>query len=827
MRTSIRSILAGLVLLPVLGQAPASKFEVTIKDVDGRPVSGVSVKIASKQGSVKTGETNDRGHVAFPELPLGPYNLTASKVGYQPLNAQSFELTQPAGLALDLTMTQTITRSDSVEVRGAVVEVEENASVPNTLPPKTARELPNRPATVADALPLTPGVVREPGGALILSSSPENRSALIVNSADVTDPATGQFGTTIPIDSVEVLNVYQTAYLAEYGRFTAGLVSVETRRGGDKWKWEINDPLPEFRIRSYHVRGLRTATPRLNFEGPLIKDKLFLSEGFEYEVRKTAVYTLPFPFNQKKQEGFNSFSQLDWIASGRHLVTATLHIAPQRLSALNLDYFNPRSTVPDASTHNYTGTVFDRLTVRGGLLENRLSITRFDSAVWGLGNASLILGPSVNSGNYFADQTRSASRVSGASTYAFAPLEGAGSHHFKIGGYFASSKHDGDIKERPIEIVDAAGRLLVNVTFPRIRSFEISDIEKSFFGQDHWILTQRLAVDLGVRTESQQISGAFRVAPRLGLSWSPLAHTGTVLRGGAGLFYDRVPLNVYGFNRFPDRHVTFYDGAGSITAGPFLFLNTLGQSRVRFPFVSQSPVDGNFSPRSEVWSMQVEQPLTRRLKVRLTYLRNSSDGLVILKRVPPDPATETGAYLLEGTGSSRYRQFDVTAQVRLRDDRELFFSYVRSRARGDLNDFGRYLGTVPTAIIRENQYGTLGTDLPDRFLSWGVMRLSKTIQVAPVVEVRSGFPYIQTDVLQRYVGVPNSTRFPAFISVDTRISKDVKITSKHSIRLSVSGFNLTNHFNPEAVHSNVADPAFGYFFGHRGRHFTADFDFLF
>ena len=73
-------------------------------------------------------------------------------------------------------------------------------------------------------------MIREPGGGLILSSAPEHRAALIVNSADVTDPASGQFGSTIPIDSVEILNVYQTAYLAEYGRFTAGLVSVETKR---------------------------------------------------------------------------------------------------------------------------------------------------------------------------------------------------------------------------------------------------------------------------------------------------------------------------------------------------------------------------------------------------------------------------------------------------------------------------------------------------------------------------------------------------------------------------------------------------------------------
>ncbi len=200
---------------------------------------------------------------------------------------------------------------------------------------------------------------------------------------------------------------------------------------------------------------------------------------------------------------------------------------------------------------------------------------------------------------------------------------------------------------------------------------------------------------------------------------------------------------------------------------------------------------------------------------------------MILNRVPPDPATNLGAYLLDGAGTSHYRQLDFIAQVRLRQDRELFFSYARSNGQGDLNDFGRYLGTAPNPLIRENRYGTLGTDLPNRFLGWGVIRLPLKFQIAPVIEYRSGFPYIETDAAQRYVGVPNSTRFPNFLSVDYRFSKDLKVNAKYSVRVSVSGFNLTDHFNPEQVHGNIADPAFGYFFGHRGRRFTADFDFLF
>jgi hypothetical protein len=107
------------------------------------------------------------------------------------------------------------------------------------------------------------------------------------------------------------------------------------------------------------------------------------------------------------------------------------------------------------------------------------------------------------------------------------------------------------------------------------------------------------------------------------------------------------------------------------------------------------------------------------------------------------------------------------------------------------------------------------------------VQLPKRFRIAPVVEYRNGFPYFATDAAQNYVGVPNQRRFPHFFSLDSRISKDIQVNPKYAVRLSVSSFNLANHFNPEAIHSNVADPAFGYFFGHRGRRFTADFDVLF
>jgi hypothetical protein len=801
------------------------KIEVTVTDQSRLAVPAVRVQLKLADATPIAMDTDESGRAVFLDLRPAKYHLSLAQQGFEPIE-RDLDLTAGVSPVLNLTLVPAQEHTQ-VEVKGEGSAVEQGSAQATAVSGQLAREMPNRPATVSDALPLVPGVVREPGGGLRISDSPENRSALIVNSADVTDPGTGQFGITVPMDSVQTMNVYQTAFLAEYGRFTAGLVSVETRRGGDKWKWELNDPFPEFRIRSYHLHGLKTATPRLNFEGPIVPGKLYLAEGFEYEVRKTEVYTLPFPRNQKLQQGMNSFTQLDWVATSKQLFTATLHIVPERLGHVNMNYFNPEETTPDASIHNYTGTVTHRMTLGQSLLESTFSVTSFDAGVWGLGAADLVIAPGGSTGNYFAQKQRSAVRQSGLSVFSFAPLNRWGTHHFKIGLYAASSEEEGQIEEHPVDILNAAGQITERIAYPRVGSFEISDIELNFFAQDHWILSPRFSVDLGARVESQQVSGAFRGAPRAGLAWNPIPGQGTTVRGGFGFFYDRVPLNVYVFNKFPDQAITYYDASGSVTGGPYLYLNTLGQNKVKHPFVFQEPKDGNFSPRSINWTLQVEQPVGPYLKLRTGFMQSLSDGLVILDPVAPDPVTRLGALLLSGTGGARYRQVELSARFRLRENRQLMFSYIRSNGRGDLNDFGTFLGTFPVPIVRPNQFGNSAADLPNRFLTWGLMQLPWKFRISPVIEYRSGFPYFAINAAQEYVGVPNTKRFPQFLSVDSRISKDFQVHPKYAVRLSVSAFNLTNHFNPEAVHPNVDDPAYGYFFGHRGRRFTLDFDVLF
>ena len=146
-----------------------------------------------------------------------------------------------------------------------------------------------------------------------------------------------------------------------------------------------------------------------------------------------------------------------------------------------------------------------------------------------------------------------------------------------------------------------------------------------------------------------------------------------------------------------------------------------------------------------------------------------------------------------------------------------------------MNEFNNYLGSFPVPVIRPNQYSNLPGDLPHRFLAWGMVKLPWDLHWSPLVEIRSGFPYAVVDASQNYVGVPNNdkSRFPKFFSFDSRVRKDFKLNNKYTLRVSLSGFNLTNHFNPPSVHNNIADPQYGLFFGQNTRRIRLDFDVLF
>lgn len=793
---------------------------------DGRPLPGVTIEGTSQAGITCKTITDNQGHGTLRGCGDNPTTLHIS-AHLQGYIAAASDINTRNETNLEIALAPAADVQQSVTVQSSPQSpLAESSSSETKLPVADAKYSPLRPSTLTEALPLVPGVIRTPAGRVQISGLDEEHSSLLINSVNVNDPATGDFGLSVPVDAVDLLKVMQSPYLAQYGSFTAGVVSAETRPGGDKWDYSLNDPFPDWRIRSWHLEGVRDASPRLNLSGPLIKDHLYFVEGFEYLVDNAEVRTLPFPVDETRSKAVNSFTQIDAVLDSRNTITGTLHFAPHSIEYANLNYFDPQPVTPNADYQENTGTISHRFAIGDGLLTSTFAGTQVSTNVDGQSQSAMVLSPIGNSGSYYGQQGREATRFQWIETWSPGEVQWHGQHVFQIGGILAHAEDEGAVAGRDVSIVDASGQLLRTISFVGNGSFSLSDVEPALYAQDHWIVDKHLAIDAGLRFETQSLTYTSRFAPRAGAAWSPLGDSSMVIRGGLGIFYDSIPLETYAFSNYPEQVVTTYDGNGNITDGPRQFLNVTSESPSRFPFIHQSSRNGNFAPYSFAWNIEGERIVGQYFSVRLRYVHaDASNQLTLSQQI----SGSESALVLAGSGTLQTRQFEFTSRVGKDKERQFFFSYVRQFAGGDITDASTYLGDFPFPVVRSQITARTTGEIPNRFLLWGTTNLPWRMHLWPRVEYRNGFTWQPVDQFQDYLllGSAAQPRYPRYFTADLRIAKDVTVASKHAVRLSLTFRNLTNHNNPLQVHNNSADPLYGTFFGNYGRHELLDFDVLF
>jgi hypothetical protein len=835
------SNLRGLVLAAAIGgallasapepQAQLSavhNISVQVTGENHQPLAGVSVEGRSDSALLCNAVTNVHGQAKLACGSTPKLHLAASLGGYitttTVISAQ--EQADKSLVEIALAPAQPVQQNVTVKAQSQN-PVTEAASSETRLPMNDATSSPLRPNTLVDALPLVPGVIRTPDGRVQIGGLDEEHSALLINSVNVNDPATGDFGLSVPVDSVETLKVLQSPYLAQYGSFLAGVVDADTRRGGDKWSYSLNDPLPDFRIRSGHLVGLRDASPRLNFGGPLVANHLYLAEGSEYLIAKAEVRTLPFPVDESRSNAFNSFTQVDAVLGARNTLTGTLHFAPHSLRYANLNYFDPQPVTPNADYQQDTGTISEHFGIGQGELVSTFAGTRDASNIEGQSNGEMTLTPIGNSGSYFDQQSREATRFQWLETWRPADIDFHGHHAFQIGTVFGHAEDAGYVAGRNVNIENTSGQLLRTISFTGNGTFSLADVEIAAYAQDHWMLNSRFAIDAGFRAETQSLTYTNRLAPRGGFVWTPREDNSTVIRGGLGVFYDSVPLDTYAFSNYPEQVVTTYDGNGNITDGPRHYLNlTSTEAKSEFPFIDQQLKSGNFAPYNVAWNLEAEHAVSESVALRVRYIHSDARNQLTLA---PEITSMWSALVLGGSGELNTRQAEVTARIGASKQRQFFFSYVRQFARGDVSDASSYLGDFPFPVVRPEITASTFGEIPNRFLLWGTSVLPWRMRITPHVEFRNGFTWQPVDQLQDYVPISSylQPRYPRYFSTDLRLAKDLDVGSHHAVRLSVTARNVTNHDNPLQVHNNLADPLYSSFFGDYGRHFLLDFDFLY
>jgi len=735
------------------------------------------------------------GKFVIPDLPPGRYTLSAALDGFQAVEVSA---TVAAGAAVTLTLDLPIALSEHVDVVArTVVSASDSLATTETVDSKETQLLAPGEG-IQTAVRLTPGVIELSGGNSIDGARP-NQTSQQIGAATLVDPATNLSRVTLPADGIDSVSVMSNPYEVEFGRFSSGLVMIQTRRAGDDWKVRVNNLEPNLRVKRYtvfDVNGVVAWKPSVEFGGPIVKDRVFMEQTAQYYYQTTDINSRP-ENELRTTDWVSSLTRIDANISERHALMISAGFVPGSVSNATLGTFTPPAATADIDNHFSHAMATERAQIAGGtFLESMLEFHTYDTSVLGKGPAEMQLLPGTTIGNFFNRQDRSTTSfqwVETASTSFKGPL---GVHALKAGLDLLHTGYEGTSASRPVLIRRADGTLARQLVFDsQTTQQSVHGTDFAAFAQDRIQPRPRWWIELGGRLDYDAVTGRTDATPRVGAAIL-LDDTGnTVLRGGIGVFYERTPLVAAAFDEFENAIDTRYDTDGITPLGP----------AVLYMHVTEPNLE---VARSTAWDVAYDKRLNRNLALRLSVLgRQGSHELIV------DPVrTETGgALVLSSTGESSYLQEEVNLHVTRGSVLDISTSYVHSSARQDLNNLIEFYDAVLEPIIGSNAYAPAAADAPNRLFVHGRAMPRGRWLVLGTFEWRSGLPYSVVNDTLDFVGPRNDQRFPTYLRLDAGVERRLTVKKMHPwVGLRVA--NSLNSFLPVDVQANLGAPDFGNFY---------------
>lgn len=767
---------------------------ITTLDGDLR-LEGVAITATDSSTGAVVGSSasNDRGRFEISNLPVATYSVTASLAGFAEMTQIVSTLPGEAvEVNFDLPLAA-LEEDVDVEGRpGVPLDLLDTPMLVETIDGRLIDVVPIRGENFDALLPLLPGVVRDADGRLSVKGGQATQTSLRVNSVNVSDPVTGEFGTTLPDDAVDTVRLLPNPYAAEYGGFSAGVSEVETRRGTDEWTWSTTNFVPALRYRDSSLQGIEKFRPRLAFSGPLKEGRVFLAQSLQYRLVKTEVPIRPETANDTRLQSFDSFTQIDADLSARHLLRATFSLFPRDIDLVNVDTFNPREVSPNLRQRGFNLAVTERTVLSPrSFLETTFAYKELDIDIFGQGSQPMVLQPQMNAGNFYNQQARKTRTINFREALTLQLRNRTGEHVFKFGVELLDAAFDGESLSRPVEVRRVDGTLSQRITYGGATIQDVRNTDIGLFVQDRWRVNDRLLFELGTRLDRNGIVKSLNLAPRGGTTFSLNGDGTVVLRGGIGLFLPETTLNGEAFESYEAPTVTWFASDGTSIQRVVAYTHRLAATK---------------TPSSLIWNTEYFHQLSDTLYTKVNFLRRSGDHELILH---PLESGEAGVMELRSDGRSRYWEVEWTSRLLL-GRHDLNFSFVRSRAEGDLNVYDEFFGNFRNPIIRPNQFSVVDTDTRNRFLFRGIVRFGEWT-VTPVLEVRQGFPYSIVDENLNFVGARNQGgRFPRVSVLDIGIQRPLSIAG-FDTTIGLRMFHLLETDLPLDVQRNINTTTFGRF----------------
>jgi carboxypeptidase family protein len=136
----------------------------------------------------KETESDAQGAFAIDGLPPGTYQIEANAPGLS--GGLAVDITSGTSSTVSLEM-NVITVSNSINVTATEDFVADESVQHNTINQSVVERASNQDEKIESLLPLVPGVVRGPDGRINMKGAQATQAGWLVNSTNVTDPATG------------------------------------------------------------------------------------------------------------------------------------------------------------------------------------------------------------------------------------------------------------------------------------------------------------------------------------------------------------------------------------------------------------------------------------------------------------------------------------------------------------------------------------------------------------------------------------------------------------------------------------------------------------
>ncbi|HEU5256520.1 MAG TPA: TonB-dependent receptor [Vicinamibacterales bacterium] len=876
-----------------------------VTDPQGGVVPGavVSARRIETNSTAET-TTDSEGRFRFPYLRVGSYEVKVRLQGFAD-SVQTLRLT--LGAAFDLPVSLNVAGLDtSVTVTGEATVLEAARSqIAATVPQIEVERLPMNGRNFLDLALLIPGVSPTnigstqlfpetsavPGQGISIASQRNLSNSFIVDGLSANDDAAGLSGIPYGVDAVEQFQVVTSGGQAELGRALGGYVNVVTKSGTNAIHGTVYDFIRDDRFNAKNALSGKTLPMDqqqygASLGGPLVRNRTFYFANFEQRrLDQTGLVTILEP----------NVPVIDarLAAAGYQGGQVTTGIYPNPVHS---------ATFLGKIDHQVSGA--DQVSVRYSLYHVTSDNSRgagalnAPSASAGLDNVdhSLAFGNTRSLSTRTVNETRAqvaygdlkapptdplGPAVSIAGIASFGTLSGsptrrknamyqvidnishqAGAHALRAGVDFVFN-HDTITYPRSVR---------GSYTFASLPNFltgNYSGFTQTFgdpvasqtnpnlgmYAQDEWRVGTQLTLNLGLRYDLQFLepieTDINNVSPRVGFAWSPSASRNFIVRGNAGLFFDRVPLRAVANAILSAGNTTDLDqlhqpsvsGLIPTQAGAPVFPAILSERLLTTTLVDFTTMDRNLqNAYSRQASVEIERSFSggRTVSVGYQYLAGENLLMSVNQNVPTCVAAgtnngcrPTSTYRnnsqYSSVAESTYHGVHVSFMQRPSTWASLRLTYTLSKSMNDVGEAFFSSPIDPTDIRRDwgrsddDQRhrlvinGTVNTPMSAASTAWE--RVGHGFQVSSMLQFYSSLPFNITSGVANLQGTTSrplaSGAFAApnfdvravefiprnagvgsdFFTLSLRVSRAVRIKGDVRAEGLVEAFNLTDRVN--------------------------------